>query len=483
MNSDMMNIGLMAPEIFVLTMACAILVIDVFLSDNMRIVSYVLSLVTIVGAAVLAIIGMDTQSTSLFGNMFIHDPMSVILKIAIALVLFLAFFYSKQYLVVRGLFKGEYYILGLFGMLGMMIMVSAGNFLTLYLGLELMSLSVYALVAFNRESSASSESAMKYFILGAVASGILLYGMSMIYGATGSLDIPTVRTALATLSSDDITLAFGLVFIVIALAFKVGAVPFHMWVPDVYQGAPTPVTLYISSAPKIAAFAMIMRLLVGGLEGLADQWQLMLMIVAVASVALGNVVAIAQINMKRMLAYSAISHMGFFLLGILSATSNGYSSAMFYVLIYTLTSVAGFGIIVLLSKKGFEAENLQDFKGLNRRHPWIAFLMLIVMFSMAGVPPTIGFTAKFMIIQSLVDAQMFWLAITAVLLAVIGAYYYLRIVRLMYFDEPEGDSEIVIEANAGLRAMLSVNALALIGLLPFVGVLISICNDAIRAIA
>lgn len=483
MNSEASIFALMAPEVFVLTMACTILVVDVFLPDRMRAVSYYLSLATLAAAAVLSFAQLSggMSSMRIFDGMFISDSLGMLAKLTIEIIVFIAFFYSRAYLADRKLFRGEYYVLGLFGMLGMMVMVSAGNLLTIYLGLELLSLSLYALVAFNRDSASSSEAAMKYFVLGAIASGLLLYGLSMIYGATGTLDIATVKGAIKADGAKSMILAFGLVFIVVAIAFKIGAVPFHMWVPDVYHGAPTPVTLYLSSAPKIAAFVMIMRLLVGGLEGLAEHWQMMLMLLAVASIALGNIVAISQRNIKRMLAYSAISHMGFFLLGILSATENGYSAALFYVMIYAIMSVGAFGVIVLLSREGFEADQLDDLKGLNYRHPWYAFLMLLFMFSMAGVPPTIGFYAKLMVIQSVVEVNMLWLAVTVVLLAVIGAFYYLRIIKIMYFDKPDG--EISIGHSIGFRAMLSINALSLILALPFVGMLISLCRDVIRTVA
>ncbi len=322
---------------------------------------------------------------------------------------------------------------------------------------------------------------MKYFVLGAIASGLLLYGLSMLYGATGSLEIAAVRQAIAGMSADDIILIFGLVFVISGLAFKLGAVPFHMWVPDVYHGAPTVVTLYISSAPKIAVFALVMRLLVGGLEDLAASWQPMLMIMAVLSMGLGNLIAIAQDNLKRMLAYSSISHMGFFLLGILSATPNGYGSAMFYVLVYAVMSLGAFGVIVLLSRAGFEAERIEDFRGLNQRHPWYAFLMLLFMFSMAGVPPTAGFYAKFMVIQSIVRVDLVWLAVIAVLFAVIGAYYYLRVVKFMYFDDARETTTVTVPRD--MRWLLSLNALALLAILPWTGWFIDLCTQAIQAIS
>ena len=469
------------PEIFVFSMACVILIVDLFLTERRRVVSYALTQLTLVGAAALTLNGFSTTSSYTFNQMFVADPLADVLKLAIYVLAFFAFAYSRTYLRDRGMYRGEYFVLGLFGVVGMMVMVSASHFLTLYLGLELLSLSLYAMVAFQRDSSQATEAAMKYFVLGAIASGLLLYGLSMLYGATGSLEIVAVRQAIAGMSSDNIILIFGLVFVISGLAFKLGVVPFHMWVPDVYHGAPTVVTLYISSAPKIAVFALVMRLLVGGLEDLAASWQPMLMIMAVLSMGLGNLIAIAQDNLKRMLAYSSISHMGFFLLGILSATPNGYGSAMFYVLVYAVMSLGAFGMIVLLSRAGFEAERLEDFRGLNQRHPWYAFLMLLLMLSMAGVPPTAGFYAKFMVIQSIVRVDLVWLAVIAVLFAVIGAYYYLRVVKFMYFDDAREATTVAVPRD--MRWLLSLNALAVLAILPWIGWFIDLCTQAIQAIS
>jgi len=380
----------------------------------------------------------------------------------------------------RGIYKGEYFVLALFAVCGMMVMASAAHFLTLYLGLELLSLSLYAMVAFQRDSAPATEAAMKYFVLGALASGMLLYGMSMLYGATGSLEISVVRKVVSTMAPDNMILIFGLVFVVVGLAFKLGVAPFHMWAPDVYHGAPTAVTVFLGAAPKLAAFAMLMRLLVGGLEGLAPHWQQMLVIMAILSLATGNIIAIAQTNIKRMLAYSTIAHMGFFLLGMLAAGPNGYASAMFYMLIYVVMSLGAFGMIILLSRQGFEADNLDDFKGLNQRSPWFAFLMLLLMFSMAGVPPTVGFYAKLLVIQAVIDAGFLWLAAVAVLFSVIGAFYYLRVVKLMYFDKPADSAPF--QAGTDMRALLSVNALALLLVTPWIGTLMDLCTRAIRAL-
>jgi NADH-quinone oxidoreductase subunit N len=480
MTVDVPNFLPALPEIWVFSMACVILVMDLFLSKQTRLATYVLSQVTLVGAIVLTLQGMSTSMGPTFHDMFIHDTLSDLLKLATYVIIFFVFVYSREYLQARDMYRGEYFVLGLFGVVGMMIMASARHFLTLYLGLELLSLSLYAMVAFQRDSVPATEAAMKYFVLGALSSGMLLYGMSILYGLTGSLDIAVVKDAITRISADDVVLIFGMVFVVVGIAFKVGAVPFHMWLPDVYHGAPTSVTLYIGTAPKLAGFALIMRLLIGGLEGLAVSWQDMIIVLAVLSMALGNIVAIAQSNIKRMLAYSSIAHMGFFLLGISAATPNGYSSALFYVLIYAVMAVGAFGMIILLSRAGFEAEQLDDFKGLNQRRPWYAFMMLVLMFSMAGVPPTVGFYSKLLVIQSVVQADMIWLAIVAVLLAVIGAYYYLRVVKLMYFDD--ATSSEPIHAGTDMRILIGINGLALLLIMPWVGTIIDLCARAISGI-
>jgi NADH-quinone oxidoreductase subunit N len=403
--------------------------------------------------------------------------MATLLKSFIYVITFGAFVYARDYLRVRDLFKGEYYVLGLFGMLGMMVMVSAHSFLTIYLGLELLSLSLYALVAFSRDDARATEAAMKYFVLGALASGMLLYGISMVYGLTGSLDIAVVANAIAGEGIQDIVLIFALTFIILGLAFKLGAVPFHMWLPDVYQGAPTAVTLYLGSAPKIAAFAMTMRILTEALGGLQPDWSGMLTILAVLSLALGNIVAIAQTNLKRMLAYSTISHVGFLLLGLLAGTGEGYSAAMFYTLTYAIMALGGFGMIVLLSRAGFEAEEINDFKGLNERNPWFAGMMLLLMFSMAGVPPTVGFYAKLVVLQAAINVDMVWLALVAVFFSIIGVFYYLRLIKVMYFDPPEDNTPLV--AATDFQVTLSINSLAVLVLGVFPGGLMALCASAI----
>ncbi len=467
---------LLIPEIFVLSMACVILVLDLFLNDSERVISYWLAQLTLVFAAVISLSLSNGQTELVFYGTYIADPMAVVLKVSIYLVTGLAFLYSRHYLVERGLFKGEYYVLGLFGMLGMMIMVSAHSLLTVYLGLELLSLSLYALVAFNRDAYPCSEAAMKYFVLGALASGMLLYGMSILYGLTGSLDIDFIAGTLAT-RGIDAPLVFATTFIVVGLAFKLGAVPFHMWIPDVYQGAPTPVTLYLGSAPKIAAFAMVMRLLTESIGALQSEWSGMLVALAVLSLAIGNVVAIAQTNLKRMLAYSTISHVGFLLLGILAGTTQGYAAAMFYIVTYALMAAGAFGMIILLSRAGFEADEISDFKGLNQRNSWFAFMMLILMFSMAGVPPTVGFYAKLSVLQAVIDIDMVWLAGVAVLFSVIGAFYYIRLVKVMYFDKAEDSAPLA--PHFDLRFVLSANGLAILLLGLFPGGLMALCQQAI----
>ena len=469
--------SLLLPEMIILSMACVILVVDLFLSERTRVFSYALSQLTLL-LAFIATWQMDSQTAqTTFNGTFVHDGMADLLKLAMYVITAGVFLYSRDYLRDRGLFKGEYYVLGLFGLLGMMVMVSSGNMLALYLGLELLSLCLYAMVAFDRDSPACAEAAMKYFVLGAIASGMLLYGMSMLYGATGTLDLADLAQALSERAGNDLVLTFGLVFVVVGIGFKLGAVPFHMWLPDVYQGAMTSVTLYIGSIPKLAAFAMIMRLLGEGLGDLHADWQDMLIVLAVLSMAVGNIIAIAQTNIKRMLAYSTISHMGFLLLGILSGTSEGYSAAMFYAVVYSLMALGGFGILLLLSRKGFEAENLEDFKGLNERSPWFAFIMLVVMFSMAGVPPTAGFYAKLAVLAAVVNVDLVWLAIVAVMFSVIGVFYYLRVIKLMYFDKPEDDTPLA--ATIDMRIAISVNGLAILGLGLFPAGLMSACLTAI----
>jgi NADH-quinone oxidoreductase subunit N len=467
------------PEIALLAMVSALLVIDLFVSERDKHVTFWLAVASLASCALLAGSMAGSASVVTFHGMFVVDPMSQVLKVALLAAAATTLVYGRTYLELRGQLRGEFLSLALFATLGMMVMVSAHHFLTLYLGLELLALSLYAMVALERDSVRATEAAMKYFVLGALASGMLLYGMSMLYGATGSLDIARVAAAIGGPRSSDTLAVFGLVFVVAGVAFKLGAVPFHMWIPDVYHGAATPATLFIGAAPKIAAFAFVMRLLAQALGGMGADWQQMLAILAAASIGLGNVAAIAQTNLKRMLAYSTISHMGFLLLGILSGTDNGYGSAMFYVITYVLMTLGAFGMILLLSRAGFEAEELEDFRGLNRRSRWYAFVMLVIVFSLAGIPPAVGFLAKFAVLQAAFEAGYGALVVFAVLMSVVGAFYYLRLVKLMYMDEPAG--EITIAERADMRWLLSANALAVLALGIVPAPLMDLCARAVTA--
>jgi NADH-quinone oxidoreductase subunit N len=466
------------PEMALLVAACVVLVVDLFLPDDRRAVSYWLTQAGLFVAAWLSLAVFHEQPLHALGRMFIADELADVLKFFSYVSVSLMLFYSRSYLLTRGLFRGETFVLTLTSLLGITVMISANSFITLYLGLELMSLSLYAMVALQRGSERAVEAAMKYFVLGALASGLLLYGMSMVYGATGTLDINGVASAMIENRANRTILIFGLVFIVSAIAFKLGAVPYHMWVPDVYEGAPTAITLLIGTAPKLAAFAVAMRLLAGALSALAFDWQGMLLILSLLSMILGNVIAIAQSNIKRMLAYSTIANMGFMLMGFLLPETDGYSAAMFYTVTYVLTALVAFGMILLLSREGFEAEQLDDFKGLNQRSPWYAFLMLLAMFSLAGVPPTVGFYAKFSVIGAAVERGLVWLAVVAVMASLVGAFYYLRVVKLMYFDDPVDAAPI--EARSDTRVLLSANGLALLLLGIFPQGLMGLCVTALR---
>jgi NADH-quinone oxidoreductase subunit N len=473
-----LDLVLAAPEIFLLAATCVILLIDLFLDDEQRWWTFVLSLVGLAGASwITARTGVSVRTVAWHGT-YVADPVGNLLKLVAYGAVAVAFLYSYDYLRKRGLLKGEYFVLGLFALLGIMVLVSANSLVTLYLGVELLALSLYAMVAFNRESGVSAEAAIKYFVLGSIASGCLLYGMSMVYGVTGSLELGKVSEAAAALGPNQIGLLFGLAFIIVGVAFKFGAVPFHMWVPDVYHGAPTAVTLFLSSAPKLAAFAMAFRLLAEGLGPMhASGWGGMLAIVAMLSISVGNVVAIAQTNIKRMLAYSTISHVGFILLGIMTGVSEGYDAALYYTITYVIMSLGGFGMVILLSRAGFEADSLEDFRGLSARNPWFAAVMLMLMFSMAGVPPFVGFWAKLAVIQAILHAGHARLAVAAVLFSVVGAYYYLRVVKLMYFDEPT--ERAPLEGSGALRFVLSVNGLAVLALGLFPGLLLALCAQVI----
>jgi len=460
------NLLAVLPEIVVLIGACVILLVDLFLRDDRRHVSYWLAQLTLLAAVCVTIKTLNGDAVRAFHGMVVDDLVADFLRLFSFIAVSLVLFYGRTYLATRGLFRGETFVLILFALLGMQILITSNSFLTLYLGLELMSLSLYALVAIQRDVRITSEAAMKYFVLGALASGFLLYGMSMIYGATGTLQIDLVMQSVLINNDNPLLLIFGLVFVVSAIAFKLGAVPYHMWVPDVYQGAPTAMTLFIGTAPEFAAYAMLLRLLAGALIGVEEHWQSMLVVLSVLSITLGHIIAIAQTNIKRMLAYSTIANMGYVLMGFLAADSQGYAAAMFYMTAYVLTALGSWGVILLLSRKGFESDSLDDLKGLNSRSPWWAFVMLIVMFSLAGMPPTVGFYAKLLVLQAAVKADFLWLAVVGVVAALIGAFYYLRAVKLMYFDAPVDNTPIV--ARGDTRLLLSVNGIALLvlGILP-----------------
>jgi NADH-quinone oxidoreductase subunit N len=467
-----------AAEIFVAGAACVLLLIEAIFGTRARNASFLLAIASLAAAAwITSEVSVSARTVLLFGH-FVADPMGTVLKLFAYGAAAVTLLYSRDYLEQRGLLRGEYLVLALFAVLGIQVIVSAGSLLTLYLGIEIMSLSLYAMVAFDRDDGIAAEAAMKYFVLGAIASGALLYGISILYGVTGTFLLDGLASAVGAGDAGAIGLLFGLAFIVVGVAFKFGAVPFHMWLPDVYHGAPTPVTLFVGSAPKIASFALAMRVLAEGLGGAVDAWQDMLIVLAALSMIVGNVVAIAQTNIKRMLAYSTISHVGFILLGVLAGNAAGYRAAMFYTLTYVIMTTGAFGIVLWLSRKGFEADALDDYKGLNRRNPWFAFVMLLVMFGLAGVPPTVGFWAKLQVIGAVVNVDLIWLAALAVLMSVIGAYYYLRIVKLMYFDEPTANGPV--EAKIAVRVMLSVNGLAILVLGLYPGLLLRLCEQVLR---
>jgi NADH-quinone oxidoreductase subunit N len=467
------------PEIVLLLLSCMLLILDLFVRRGDRHVTYWLAQAILLGCALLVAATLGQQTHVTFSGMFVSDRMAQVLKIATLLSVAATLMLGRTYLELRGLLTGEFLCLALLGTLGMMVMISAHHFVTLFLGLELMALTQYAMVALQRDSARATEAAMKYFVLGSLATGLLLYGFSMIYGATGSLELTRVAFALERGDSNATLAGFGLVFVVAGIAFKLGAAPFHMWIPDVYQGAATPTTLIIGAAPKIAAFGFVLRILASGLQGMTVDWSLMLVFLAVASIAVGNIVAIAQTNIKRMLAYSTIAHMGYMVLGILAGTDNGYSSALFYVITYTIMTLGSFGMVLLLSRSGFEAEEIDDFKGLNQKSRWYAFMMLVLMFSLAGIPPTSGFFAKLAVLQAVLEAGYTWLVVVALLLSVIGAFYYLRIVKVMYMDSPAG--EITIEPRRDARWLLSATGLATLALGIVPAPLMELCVRAITA--
>ncbi len=477
MSYDIPNLVPAFPEIVVFTLGTLALLVQAFWGQNRPIITYAFVQLTILLAAVFTLGFINEPTMLTFDNTFILDKFAVILKLFIELAVFLCFFYSRAYLAENNMPRGEYYILGLFAMLGMMVLVSSHHFLTLYLGVELMSLPVYAMVAMKRESGIAAEAAMKYFIIGAMASGMLLYGISMIYGATNNLEFSAVASVVAsTAPEQQLILIFGLVFVMVGIAFKLGAVPFHMWLPDVYEGAPNAVTLFIASSPKIAALGLVLRLLVDAMPSLHIQWQQDLIAIAVLSMALGNFAAIVQANIKRMLAYSSIAHMGYMILGVIAANNQGYAASTFYIITYSLMTLGSFGLLVLMSRAGYEVENIADFKGLNSRNPWLAFIMLIMMFSMAGVPPLVGFWAKVGVLKALIQVDLVWLAVLALLFAIVGAYYYIRVVKVMYFDEPDTEHTYLISND--LQIAISINGLAVLVLGLFPGWLFELCKSA-----
>jgi NADH-quinone oxidoreductase subunit N len=464
------------PEIYFTAAICLVLLVDVFAGAAARRITPTLTLLVIaVGAALTLTYAQVQTPVEIFSGMYLADPLATVLKLFTMLFVAVALLYSRHYLEARGILKGEYYVLALTAMLGIFVIISAGSLLTLYMGIELLSLSLYALVAFDRDSGVAAESAMKYFVLGAIASGCLLYGMSMIYGMTGTLLLSELSAALQ--GEPSLGLIMGVVFVVVGVAFKFGAVPFHMWVPDVYQGAPTAVTLFIATAPKIASFALAFRLLSGGLGNIADTWIQMLIIVALLSAIFGNVVAIAQTNLKRMLAYSAIGNVGFILFGFVAGTEQGYEAALYYTIAYVLTTLGAFGVMLLASRKGFEADELDHYKGLHARDPLLALIMMVLMLSLAGIPLTVGFLAKLQIFEALWDTDHLALVIAAALVSVVGLFYYLRVVKILYFDPP-GDLPVP-DRHGAVKAALGLNAVAVVVLGVVPQALIELCARAL----
>ena len=467
------------PEIFLLCMACLILMVDVFIKEQYRITTYILVQVALLGAFVISLPQFKEYPEPIitFSGHYVVDKLAVLSKLFIYLFSMFSFAYAREYILDRKIARSEYYLLGLLSVLGMSVMVSANSLLTIYLGLELLSLCLYAMVAMYKTSNLAVEAAMKYFVLGALASGMLLYGISILFGITGSIQLNTVGQILQT--RQDIVPLLALIFVMAGLIFKFGAVPFHMWVPDVYQGAATPTTLFIASAPKIAAFAITIRILVQAMPSLQPSWTQILIVISILSMFGGNVLAIAQTNLKRMLAYSSIAHIGYTLLGVLAGpnSSQGYSAAMFYISTYVLVAAGAFAIIALMSRSGVEFDKLEDYRGLNARSPWLAFMMLLLLFSMAGVPPTVGFIAKLGLLEALVQANYVWLAVLALVFAIIGAYYYLRVVMLMYFEEPaENAPKMTMQLSTNMMVVITLNGSAalLLGLLP--SSLIDVCR-------
>ena len=471
---SMMDYLVAAPELVMLGLICFVLIADLFIDDENRVRTFWLSMLSLGIMLVIIQWSAPDGRNVIFSGSYVSDPLSNILKLAAVIFVGITFLYSRDYLRANEIHRGEFYVLGLIGLLGMMIMMSANSMLTMYLGLETLALSMYALVAIDRNNVTSAESAMKFFILGAIASGCLLYGISWIYGVTGSLQFHEIAAAISSDPSlNSLPIWFGLAFLIVGIGFKFGAVPFHMWLPDVYQGARTPVTHYLATAPKLAALALFLRVLVDGLGGLHDTWAAMIMVIGVLSLLVGNFVAIAQTNLKRMLGYSTIAHVGFILLALFIGTEQGNAAALFYTLAYVIAAAAAFGMIILLSRRGYEAENISDFKGLSARSPWFALMMMFVMFSMAGVPPFVGFFAKLNVISAVLDGGYTGLGILMVLASVVGAFYYLRVIWYMYFEEAE--DRAVLQASTDTRLILSLNSLAVLGLGIVPGWLLAIC--------
>src|ERR1700731_1202729 len=479
-SASQFNTGLLyaCPEIFLGLAACAILMLDLLLNDAQRRWTGVLAVTSLIITAMMVAVQPVTAKVVGLGGLFELDRMAQVLKVVTLLTVAVVFVYSTDYLRRRAILKGEYYVLGLFATLGAMVLTSAASLITLYLGLELMSLCLYAMVAFDRESGIAAESAIKYFVLGSMASGTLLYGMSILYGVTGNLELAAIAAAVHDGLGGNIGLIFGIAFLIVGVGFKFGAVPFHMWIPDVYDGSPTCVTVFIGTASKLAAFALAMRLLPEALADSQGDWSQMLVVLAVLSMAIGNIVAIAQSNIKRMLAYSTISHVGYILLGILSGTAQGYQASMFYMISYVIVAAGAFGMVLLLARQGFGVDKFTDFNGLNARSPWFAGMMAILMFSLAGLPPFIGFWAKLGVIQAVLGVNYTWLAVVAVLFSVVGAFFYLRIVKLMYFDEPTETT--IIGGSVLMRTVLSANALLVFGLGVIPGTLLQVCQRALQ---
>ncbi len=479
------DVLIMLPEFYVVTATCLLFMLDAFMKPAQRPLLHWLSIAVLLVAIFMVVAGQPDATVTAFGGMFIRDQVAEIIKVFALATTAMVFVYGRPYLIDRGLRGGEFYTLMLFAVVGIMLLVSAGNLLTLYLGLELLALSSYALVALNRDQPLPAEAAIKFFVLSALASGMLLYGMSMVYGASGmggeaTLGLAQLNQVMGYTTAPKL-LQFGMIFMIVGVAFELGIAPFHMWLPDVYHGAPSPVTTFISAGSKLAAFGLAYRLLAEGMGDLGEQWRLILAVLATLSLVIGNLVAIVQTNFKRMMAYSTISHMGYVLLGLSAANPEGYAAAMFYLICYALMAVAAFGVMMAMSRAGFECEEISDFKGLNQKSPWMAFLMMLAMFSLAGVPPLFGFWAKVMVLEAAIHGGMLWLAIVGIIAAFVGLYYYLYVIKIMYFDQAEEGGATTAKPDRSLRAVLSVNALSLLVLGVWWGPLLGWCKRAFGA--